>query len=621
MDERELLRRAMVLNARRIDRHKRAKLPSIGGGERGLVYAIKHRGKGKFDVKPRHFDDLEEMLLRYDADFFSLELFDAAALKGGGLLITAISEFAAANLLDYGEVEMLIKGAGGMGMNELCAMNAFLRRACLKEAAKSISLLKKGDNARVEFADERLRELIRLEKSYENHDFTRISRAKSLMENAGLLERMDEDSAHRCVEEFAKISAKSPMDDEKCAKRLIEIREKCKDEPIDTFLFGKRRGEFHRRIGVRTKSAHPWAFFRLILVVLPVAAGVVLSMLFDDVVTRSFFACLLYVCAAYALIAYFSDKCSFDGFDRAPCSAREFTREGTFIIPQGCEINDAGKRRLWGIKALHDCGNVRTWPKIKEDDYAGMLISGADDRALFFEKMGICVDECGLFSQEGEGDLTDSCRTVSERAAKSMGEIFVSEWEKVKRRICQKASTRDEALYKLSGILCAAYAPCALFLILFSCFYPWQDALLLSLCAAAPPFFAGYTGFWRRLENVLAKKGSGVRKEDIYRVLSTSLLHAAFQVMLAPVRARMLLEIVTERKNEWRMTVRRIFSCVIFSGAVAVLSLLTRGRVTFCTAFWAILYFLTPIILRIVGKVYFSDKGKKYNCKKQSFRR
>ena len=610
-----------MLNARRIDRHKRAKLPSIGGGERGLVYAIKHRGKGKFDVKPRHFDDLEEMLLRYDADFFSLELFDAAALKGGGLLITAISELAAANSLDCGEVEMLIEGAGGMGMNELCAMNAFLRRACLKEAAKGISLLKKGNFSHIDFIEKRLDEFLSLEKNYEKHDFTRISCARKLIENAGLLNRMDDESVRRCIEEFAKISAKSPMNDEECAKRVIEICKKHKDEPIDTFLFGKRRGEFHRSIGIRTRSAHPRAFFRLILVVLPVAAGVLLSTLFDDVVTRPFFACLLYVCAAYALIAYFSDKCSFDGFDRAPCSAREFTREGTFIIPQGCEIDEAGKRRLWGIMALHGCGNVRTWPKMREDDFAAMLISGADDRPLFFEKMGICVDECGLFSQEGEGDLTDSCRTVSERAAKSMVEIFVSEWEKVKRRIGQKAGTRDEALYKLSGMVCAAYAPCALCLILFSCFYPWQDALLLSLCAAAPPFFAGYTGFWRRLENVLAKKGSGVRKKDIYRVLSASLLRAVFQVMLAPVRAGMMLEIVVGRKNERRMAVRRIFSCVIFSGIVLACSLLARGRVTFCAAFWAILYFLTPIVLRIVGKVYFSDKGKKYNCKKQSFRR
>ena len=162
---------------------------------------------------------------------------------------------------------------------------------------------------------------------------------------------------------------------------------------------------------------------------------------------------------------------------------------------------------------------------------------------------------------------------------------------------------------KLSGILRGVYPLCALALILLSSFHSMGEALLMQLCAAGPPFLAGWTGFWRRLEEALAQKGSNVRMADIRSVVRSSLLCAAAQVALFPVRAEQFLYAAAGTKIKYRTQnglaecISSLLPCILFALTELAFCLAVRGTLTFLPLFWALVYFAAPIVMYFAQKV------------------
>lgn len=608
MDERCICRYAALLCAERIKRVKRTKLPSIGE-EGGLYYALKHRDRARFAVFSAYGEDVRELLVSFEADFFSIEVKGAARLADGSLLLCRICGFAVEHSLDYGELMKLIEMTDMFNMSELLALPAFVRRACLKELAHCAVLLRYCDEQSADALNERIAELIAAAHELaDDRDYIPASSAHGILMKARGFDIFDEESVRRCVCAFAELSARSGQGDKYCAEKLNEL---CDAATADVFLLGGRRTIFARSIGIKRFAPPPLAILRTLLIVIPAAAGSLISMIFDNDFAKPIYALMLSVCAANALLAYFADRTALKRGDRAPCAARtEGAKEARFVIPEGCFITREGKSRLSGIKALYGCRDVRTRPVPygRGSALAELTESGGDD-ALFYSLLGINTGECGLFSQSGEGDIFDSRATLIYPPKESIGELLQAEADALKRELAHEARTSGEALMKLSGILRGVYPLCALALMMLSGFHTLVEALLMQLCAAGPPFLAGWTGFWRRLEEVLAQKGSNVRMADIRSVVRSSLLSAGVQVALFPVRTKQFIYAAAGVDMTYKTgkglvnCIGSLFPCILFALIELAFCLAVRGTLTFLPLFWAFVYFTAPIALRFAEKV------------------
>ncbi len=590
---------------------RKAGLSSIGEDENSLYYAMKHRERSIFAAFNENYEIIKGALVEHDGDFFSLKVYGAGRAYDGRLMLNKLAEAAVYLEAGYEEIMTMLREADCLSLGELLVFPAFLRRSYLKSFAQIALILRRGGKASAEL-DKRINSLSKgLSEIGKGEEYARTSAAYGMLMDIRGFRTYDDESRQRCLSAFGEISAKSGLGDERCAEVLGEL---CGEATADVFLLGRRREMLEERIGIKRRYIpSPLTVLRLVLVILPTATGALIGSLFETDFARPLYAVLLTMCAYIPISSYFTDVlCGWIG-DRRPCAAKNCEKRGDIDLPKDCFIEEEGIDRLNGISNLYNSRRVLTERRIFISGEGGllpMILESDDENRLFYAFLGINLGDCGLVSEEGEGDIFDSHPTIFIKPAKDLSEHLKREYERIRMGLMRPAETRGEGLMKLSHIFSSCYPICALMLLYLSCLQQTVgEMLLMQLCAVVPPVISGWMGFSRRIDTALKRKGSAIRIEDIRRILRRELFSSVFRMLLLPCYGDVFLRAATgvsppKRKGEGIAShICALKPCMIFAVVFFIFSIAARGGVTLNGSLWTAVYLISPFIIWAAERV------------------
>lgn len=615
MEKEFLKQKAMLLKCEKIKRKRKAGLSSIGENENSLYYAVRHREEEVFYLFRKYYEEIKGALVKNDADFFSLKVYGAARISGDMLLLNRICTDIVEYTLDENEIILYLRYGNLLNISELLAFPSFLRRAYLKELAKCAKLIRRADKKYIEAVEERIERIVLSLKNIKEGSYyvKRASRNYAILAKIRGFKEYTEESLYRCLSEFSKLQAKSKLSEIRCAQILANI---SKDATADVFLMGNRRNVFIEELGLHAVKDRKVMMVRILMIGIPAFLGVFLSMLFDGYMARPLYIFTLSICVFIPIFSYATDFVTAHFCEKQPCSVKTDVSQGEIKLRRGSFIEKNGENRLNGIKILYNCKNVLTESRaafeyLEKYPVADMFWHDSPNR-LFYSLFSINMADSGLFTDTGEGDIYDGEATVFFCPPKTIIEHLKMLFYDIKQTLILKSSWEAEALMKLAQMLRHIYPICALMLIIMSYFQTTVgDVILMQLCAIAPPILSGWLSFGKKVDELLKKKGSGVRAVDIKRVLRRSFFAAGAQIIMFPSYAKMLIAALAKDNVKFPKKARLIDYYLMMKGSllygliqlILALAVCSNKTPIILSLFWFVLYLFAPLLSKYMSRV------------------
>lgn len=615
MEKEFLKQKAMLLKCEKIKRKRKAGLSSIGENENSLYYAVRHREEEVFYLFRKYYEEIKGALVKNDADFFSLKVYGAARISGDMLLLNRICTDIVEYTLDENEIILYLRYGNLLNISELLAFPSFLRRAYLKELAKCAKLIRRADKKYIEAVEERIERIVLSLKNIKEGSYyvKRASRNYAILAKIRGFKEYTEESLYRCLSEFSKLQAKSKLSEIRCAQILANI---SKDATADVFLMGNRRNVFIEELGLHAVKDRKVMMVRILMIGIPAFLGVFLSMLFDGYMARPLYIFTLSICVFIPIFSYATDFVTAHFCEKQPCSVKTDVSQGEIKLRRGSFIEKNGENRLNGIKILYNCKNVLTESRaafeyLEKYPVADMFWHDSPNR-LFYSLFSINMADSGLFTDTGEGDIYDGEATVFFCPPKTIIEHLKMLFYDIKQTLILKSSWEAEALMKLAQMLRHIYPICALMLIIMSYFQTTVgDVILMQLCAIAPPILSGWLSFGKKVDELLKKKGSGVRAVDIKRVLRRSFFAAGAQIIMFPSYAKMLIAALAKDNVKFPKKARLIDYYLMMKGSllygliqlILAFAVCTNKTPIILSLFWFVLYLFAPLLSKYMSRV------------------
>ena len=615
MEKEFLKQKAMLLKCEKIKRKRKAGLSSIGENENSLYYAVRHREEEVFYLFRKYYEEIKGALVKNDADFFSLKVYGAARISGDMLLLNRICTDIVEYTLDENEIILYLRYGNLLNISELLAFPSFLRRAYLKELAKCAKLIRRADKKYIEAVEERIERIVLSLKNIKEGSYyvKRASRNYAILAKIRGFKEYTEESLYRCLSEFSKLQAKSKLSEIRCAQILANI---SKDATADVFLMGNRRNVFIEELGLHAVKDRKVMMVRILMIGIPAFLGVFLSMLFDGYMARPLYIFTLSICVFIPIFSYATDFVTAHFCEKQPCSVKTDVSQGEIKLRRGSFIEKNGENRLNGIKILYNCKNVLTESRaafeyLEKYPVADMFWHDSPNR-LFYSLFSINMADSGLFTDTGGGDIYDGEATVFFCPPKTIIEHLKMLFYDIKQTLILKSSWEAEALMKLAQMLRHIYPICALMLIIMSYFQTTVgDVILMQLCAIAPPILSGWLSFGKKVDELLKKKGSGVRAVDIKRVLRRSFFAAGAQIIMFPSYAKMLIAALAKDNVKFPKKARLIDYYLMMKGSllygliqlILALAVCSNKTPIILSLFWFVLYLFAPLLSKYMSRV------------------
>lgn len=615
MEKEFIKQKAMLLKCEKIKRKRKAGLSSIGENENSLYYAVRHREEEVFYLFRKYYEEIKGALVKNDADFFSLKVYGAARISGDMLLLNRICTDIVEYTLDENEIILYLRYGNLLNISELLAFPSFLRRAYLKELAKCAKLIRRADKKYIEAVEERIERIVLSLKNIKEGSYyvKRASRNYAILAKIRGFKEYTEESLYRCLSEFSKLQAKSKLSEIRCAQILANI---SKDATADVFLMGNRRNVFIEELGLHAVKDRKVMMVRILMIGIPAFLGVFLSMLFDGYMARPLYIFTLSICVFIPIFSYATDFVTAHFCEKQPCSVKTDVSQGEIKLRRGSFIEKNGENRLNGIKILYNCKNVLTESRaafeyLEKYPVADMFWHDSPNR-LFYSLFSINMADSGLFTDTGEGDIYDGEATVFFCPPKTIIEHLKMLFYDIKQTLILKSSWEAEALMKLAQMLRHIYPICALMLIIMSYFQTTVgDVILMQLCAIAPPILSGWLSFGKKVDELLKKKGSGVRAVDIKRVLRRSFFAAGAQIIMFPSYAKMLIAALAKDNVKFPKKARLIDYYLMMKGSllygliqlILALAVCSNKTPIILSLFWFVLYLFAPLLSKYMSRV------------------